>query len=414
MEYTGPQSLDIASKPKVLLITHRTPYPPDKGDRIRSYHLLRFLAKRARVHLATLADEPITQDTKAALEVLAEQVAIVMVKPCGRWLHAASSLIKGRSATEGLFYSRHLQRCIRRWTAHNTYTAVVIVCSSMAQYLSIPKSHGTCKIVDLVDVDSQKWFEYASSTRGLRKLLYHLEGCRVRRLEASLPQHCDTISVVTEAEASCFQDFQADAPISIVSNGVDLEYFYPARTEAALADSCVFVGAMDYKPNIDAVQWFSDLVWPAVLRIHPKATLVIVGRRPTKAIRRLQNRPGIRVEADVADVRPYLWKSRVVVVPLRIARGVQNKILEAMAAGRPVLATSQALTGLPAIPGEHVILAESVSDWTAAVGQLFDNNALCRQLGMAARCYVEQHHNWDLCLEPFESFLDQSWRRIAS
>jgi len=283
----------------------------------------------------------------------------------------------------------------------------------MAQYLAPPEFRSTTKIVDLVDVDSQKWFDYASSrngasrARGLRKLLYRLEGRRVRRLEAGLPEGCDYISVVTEAEVDCFRTFQPNAPIAAVPNGVDLEYFHPSEVDQSVPYSSVFVGAMDYRPNIDAVQWYSDSVWPAVIQTHPKSTFTIVGRRPTQAVRRLEDRPGIRVEADVADVRPYLWKSSLVVAPLQIARGVQNKVLEAMAAGRAVIVSPQALNGIEATPGEHLVLAESVSEWSAAIGRLFDDSALGRRLGQSARRYVQEHHSWDKCLEPFAAILDR-------
>jgi sugar transferase (PEP-CTERM/EpsH1 system associated) len=393
------------SQRKVLLVTHRTPYPPDKGDRIRSYHLLRFLSARAQVDLATLADEPMTTESRCALEALVGRLAVVAVHRSARWGRAALSVALGRSATEGLFRSRGMTRVLQRWTASNEYDLIVVVCSSMAQYLQTMSRGSAASLVDLIDVDSQKWFDYAAASQGLKRRLYRLEGRRVRRLEQGLVGRCDQLSVVSEAEAACLRSIEPKAPVAAISNGVDLDYFRPNVAVAEEAESCVFVGALDYRPNVDAAAWFCDAVWPQVLAARPNATFTIVGRRPVEGVRRLAQLPGVCVAADVPDVRPHLWKAAVVAAPLRIARGVQNKVLEALAAGKAVIASPQALEGLSTVAGVHLQQAEAADDWARSIVALFSNAGERRRLGAAGRQFVVSRHSWDECLQPLEALL---------
>ena len=404
LECTGSEPAD-RHLPRVLLITHRTPYPPDKGDRIRSYHVLRYLSRRARVDLATLSDEPVDHETQQALCELAGTVEIVPIEPRRRWVQATASLIRGRSATQGLFASRELRRRLQRMTARNHYDLVIVVCSGMVQFLDGLELGKAKILVDLIDVDSEKWFDYAASASGWRRRAYGLEGRRVRRLEVLLAGKCDRIAVVSSAERECLLAFHPTAHVTAIPNGVDFDFFRPDDASICAPNSCVFVGALDYKPNVDGIQWFCDAVWPEVVRVRPNASFTIVGRRPVEAVRQLDGRPGVSVVANVADVRPYLWSAAVTVAPLRIARGVQNKVLEAMASGKPVLVSPEALTGLAARDDEEVRVARSAEQWQTSLQQLFDDDALRRRLGMAARRYVTRQHHWDECLHPIANLL---------
>jgi sugar transferase (PEP-CTERM/EpsH1 system associated) len=212
--------------------------------------------------------------------------------------------------------------------------------------------------------------------------------------------------VVTEAEADLLRQFAPGAPVFAVGNGVDLDYFRPAAGPEEPA--CVFVGALDYRPNVDAACWFCREVWPHVRRARPEATLRLVGRRPVPAVQALAAVAGVEVVGQVPDVRPYLRRSAVSVAPLRIARGVQNKVLEALAMARPVVASPTTLAGLrgPATPG--VLMASSPEEWAAAVIRLLDDEPLRRRLGADGRSYVAEGHCWDRCLEPFLDLLDLS------
>jgi len=396
----------MTRRPNILFLAHRVPYPPNRGDRIRSFHLLKFLADRGDVSLATLADEPLEAGTHEVLAGLCRRMAI---EPLGksRWLRAALSLARGNSATEGLFHSPRLRQTILSWRQQARFDAVVVFCSSMVQYLDAADVPVSRTIVDLCDVDSQKFLDYAAHARGLKKRLYALEAARLRRLECSLPGRAGAITLVSEAEAELFRGFCPNRVTHAVTNGVDLDYYLPPRGDGR-SGRCVFVGAMDYQPNIDGMIWFCRNVWPHVRAARPDASLVIVGRAPTPSVRSLGELPGVEVTGPVPDIRPYLADAQVAVVPLLIARGVQNKVLEAMAMARPVLASPQALEGLNVTRCQHVLCASDSADWVSRLCRLFDDKSERLRVGAAGRQYVEQEHGWEPCLLAFESLLDRT------
>jgi sugar transferase (PEP-CTERM/EpsH1 system associated) len=392
------------TRPNVLYLVHRVPYPPDKGDRIRSYHLLRYLSRRAAIHLACLADEPVTAETTAALESLCERVAVVPLGNWSRWLRAPGALLSGRTISEGVFHSPALVEVLRCWARETCFHVSLASASSMIPYLRRDELREVPAVVDLMDVDSQKWFEYAGAERGLRARLYETEGCRLRELEQALPSWARAVTLVSDAEADLFRQFCLWDGVHAVTNGVDLDYFRPADQPVA-EDGCVFVGALDYRPNVDAACWFAREVWPAIRRRRPETRLRLVGRQPAPVIARLARLPGVEVVGQVPDVRPYLAGAAVAVVPLRIARGIQNKVLEAMAMAKPVVASPQGLTGLSNKQDLPALTASERLEWVEQVGRLLDSPALRRQLGVAGRAYVEAYHDWDRCLEPFGPIL---------
>jgi polysaccharide biosynthesis protein PslH len=402
----------MPARPRLLYLVHRVPYPPNRGDRIRSYHFLRHLSERFDVSLATLADEPVASETHREFARLCEQVAI---EPLGRsrWLRAAASLAGGKSATEGLFASPALRRTVQSWAAEKSFDAALVFCSSMVQYLDCPQLKGVPAVVDLVDVDSQKWFDYGAKTSGLKRMLFDLEGRRLRQLETSLPARARAITLVSEAEANLYRGFCPSDKIVAVPNGVDLDYFRPAQdgnnpwTDLPPADRCqiVFVGALDYRANIDAVTWFAAEVWPAVRSHHPELQLALVGREPAPAVRRLAEISGIRVFASVPDVRPHLAAAKIVIAPLRIARGIQNKVLEAMAMAKPVICSPAALEGLTAEPGRHLALADRPAQWQQTIADWTESPVQPHKLSLSARRFVVDHRAWAPSLTPLANLL---------
>jgi sugar transferase (PEP-CTERM/EpsH1 system associated) len=384
----------------VLYVVHRVPCPPDKGDRIRAFHILRHLSRRADVHLACLADEPVPDAARSALGQLCARVAVVRLGRRSRWARALGSLAAGGSISQGAFSSPELVRVVRRWAGETRFRASLASASSVAPYLRVPELAGVPAVVDLVDVDSQKWFDYAADARGPRAWLYRLEGRRLRRCERTLAGWARAVTVVSEHEASLFHHLVRDAGVRVIANGVDQEYFRPHDGPEG-GSGCVFVGALDYHPNVDAACWFARDVWPAVHGRHPAARLRLVGRRPTPKVLRLGELPGVEVVGQVPDVRPYVAAAAVAVAPLRIARGVQNKVLEAMAMARPVVASPQALAGLGDRPDLPALRAESIPAWVDSLCDLLDDAPRRRRLGLAGREYVERHHDWERCLEVF-------------
>ncbi|MGH7171110.1 MAG: TIGR03087 family PEP-CTERM/XrtA system glycosyltransferase [Gemmataceae bacterium] len=411
--------MPASSLTNVLFLAHRVPYPPDKGDRIRTFNLLRFLSQRARVHLACLADEPVPDETLLALNRYCERVAIVPVGGWSRWLRTCFSLVRGGTASAGAFHTPELRAVLRRWASETRFDASLASASSIAAYLRLEELRDVPAVIDLMDVDSQKWFDYAASRRGPRAWLYRTEGRRLRRLEQTLSTWARAVTLVGEAEAAIYRQFCPGGPVRAITNGVDLDYFQPAPlvgpASHQLEDpSCVFVGALDYLPNVEGSLWFCREVWPEIRRRRPEAKIYLVGRRPSPAVQRLADLPGVELVGQVPDIRPYLAGAAVTVVPLRIARGVQNKVLESLAMARPTIASPQALAGLKAQPGVHLLQASSPEQWLQTILTLFDDPALGWRLGEAGRRYVEEHHCWDRCLQPFAPLLGLPAEPISS
>jgi sugar transferase (PEP-CTERM/EpsH1 system associated) len=392
-----------SSRPHVLYLAHRLPYPPDKGDRIRTYHVLKSISGRASVHLACLADEPVDPSSVAALGDLCERVEVVPLGHLTRRVRTLLSLVRGSTATEGAFDSPALRAVLRRWTRQTRFHAALASASSMVPYLRMAGLRDVSAVVDLVDVDSQKWFDYAEVHNGPKRWLYRLEGRRLRRLERTLPDWARAVTLVSEAETELFRQSCTGGAVYGITNGVDLEAFRPQ--EACPERGCVFVGALDYRPNVQGVVWFCREVWPAVRQRSSQATLSLVGRRPVAEVRRLARLPGVVLVGQVADVRPYLAAAAVAVVPLQIARGIQNKVLEALAMGKAVVTSPEALCGLGAKPGVHLLSASSPNQWVEAISRLLDAPDLRERLGREGRRYVEVRHRWENCLELFASLL---------
>lgn len=379
----------------ILCLVHRVPYPPNRGDRIRSFHLLEFLAERAEVSLAFLCETTPPQETMQTLEGMCRRVTAVRLGPQTRWLRAAWSLGSGRTATEGLFRSGELRRTIHRWHENTQFDAILVFCSSMTQYLDQPELAGVPTVVDLVDVDSQKWFDYARHSRGLKRRLFQLEGERLRRLEVSLPDRAQAVTLVSPHEADLFRSFCPTDRAHAICNGVNLDYFRPdAIPGAPSSDNCVFVGALDYNANLDGVTWLCREIWPAVRNRHPQAVFRLVGSNPGPVARRLGKLPGVQLVGQVPDVRPYLSQAALAVAPLRVARGIQNKVLEAMAMGKPVVATHQALEGIAVTPDVHVCRAATPREWVRSISELLTDPDRCARLGRAARAFVEEQFQW--------------------
>jgi polysaccharide biosynthesis protein PslH len=387
------------SLPKLLYLTHRVPFPPDKGDRIRNFHLLRQLARHFRVSLGCLADEPVTDETRRTLHDLCEQVTIVPTTRFGRLAGVAKSFLRGGSLSEGAFSNAELFRTIQQWHAATPFSVTAISASSLVPYLRSGSLRNVPAFVDVVDVDSQKWFDFAASAGFPKSLLYRWEGSRVQKVEKQLPTWAKASTLVSRAEVTIFDNIVGQGAGMVATNGVDLEYFQPTPN-TPMKPAAAFVGALDYLPNVDAAIWFANDVWPAIRAKCPTAEFWMIGRKPTPEVRNLASLPGVKLIGQVPDVRPYLAEAALAVVPMRLSRGLQNKVLEAMAMGKATIAAAPALAALKAEPGQDLLQANSPQEWADAVVELLNNPERCQELGRNARAFVEEHHHWDKCLTP--------------
>lgn len=382
----------------LLFLAHRVPYPPNKGDKIRSFHLLQFLAERYRVHLGCFVDAP--EDFEAA-EALYEWVADlhrVRIDPRRRRVSGlARSLLGGGSISRHYYADRRMQRFVDRKRAEGARLAVAFS-SPMCQFLEPCHGAFARRIADFVDVDSLKWAQYADSKPWPVAPIYRLEHRRLAADEARWSDESNATLFVSEEEAELFRGRHpnARAPVHAVGNGVDLEFFDPGLEFGSPygqeGPNVVFVGAMDYWANVDAVVWFAEAVWPRLRAQVTGTRFFIVGMRPAAEVRRLGEVEGIHVTGAVDDVRPYVAHADCVVAPLRIARGVQNKVLEALAMARPVCASRFALEGL-ALPAalHREICATEAEETVHAVAE-----HLARPQGERPhfRRFVKERYSW--------------------
>lgn len=405
-----------APRPRLLFLTHRLPWPADRGDRIRSHHLLKHLAPRFHVSLACTVQEPVEPDHVTQLWSLTEQIAIQPISNIGGLARGSLSMLRGRSVTEA--YHRHptLVRTVRQWHRQQPFDIVLTYCTSMlsvARPLVAPgRTHLSAEVtrprhvLDLVDVDSLKWQGYAATARAPMRNLYQCESRRLRRVEAGDLDTIDALLITSEAEALAYNTHvQSSLPLYVIRNGVDLDTFVPLPPSGQ--PFVTFVGVLNYRPNVEGVQWFVRDIWPGIHREIPRAQFRIVGRDPSPAVQQLDDAcdGSVKVIGPVPDVRPELAQASVVVAPLLLARGVQNKVLEAMASARAVVCTSAAANGVNALDEQHLCIADKPDDWVARVTELLNSPARCAKLGEAARNHVEHIYRWDRCLDPLEGIL---------
>ncbi len=393
----------------LLLLVHRIPYPPNKGDKIRSYHLLRHLAARYRVSLGAFVDDPADWAHADAVRALCAEAHLAPLDPRRARLKSLRGLLTGEALSLPYYRDAALQAWVDAVLARGV-KRVVVFSSAMAQFVAGRAE--LARVVDFVDVDSDKWRQYAQRRRWPLSWLYRREGARLLAYDRAVARASRAALFVSGEEAALFRRLapEAAARTHHYDNGVDTAYFDPALAHADPyagqgGRALVFTGAMDYWANVDAVAWFAREVLPLIRARVPGAGFWIVGARPSVEVRALERLEGVNVTGAVPDVRPYLAHAAAAVAPLRIARGVQNKVLEAMAMAKPVLATPAALDGIRPEPR----LARLVGDQPAALAGLAAGlleRGDAAGLGPLGRDWVLAHYAWERNLRGIETWLE--------
>jgi sugar transferase (PEP-CTERM/EpsH1 system associated) len=383
----------------LLLLIHRIPYPPNKGDKIRSYHLLKHLAQHYRVHLATFVDDANDWQYVPHVEALCASSHFAAMQPLLARVKSLGALLKNRSLSLDYYRDAAMARWVKDTVAAHKIGRVLVFSSAMAQYADPYRD--ARRVIDFCDVDSDKWRQYAEQKSWPMSWLYRYEANQLLAYERQVARDYDASLFVSAPEADLFRQLapESTARIGHFSNGVDTEYFSPehalANPYAAGERALVFTGAMDYWPNVDAVQWFAADIFPALRERFGDVRFYIVGSRPAPAVQALAKLPGVVVTGTVPDVRPYIAHAAVAVAPLRIARGIQNKVLEAMAMAAAVVVSPQALEGIEAVPGTDLVLAADGAAFIAAVAALLAGPDSARTaLGAAARARVQARYSW--------------------
>lgn len=377
----------------LLFLAHRIPFPPNKGDKIRSFHLLRHLSTRYAIHLGAFVDDPDDWQYRDALKPYCASIKLLPLHPRRAKLASLVGLLTGEALTLPYYRNRELARWAHELAASGAVTRGLAFSSAMAQFMPAGLAR---RVLDMVDVDSDKWTQYAPTQRWPLSWVYAREGRKLAVWEARMAQDFDATLLVSNAEAALLQQRvpAAQHKIGAFENGVDADYFSPARDYPnpypADVQGVVFTGAMDYWPNVDAVRWFAERIFPAVRAAVPGAQFTVVGSHPAEAVLELARQPGVVVTGGVPDVRPWLAHAACAVAPLRIARGVQNKVLEAMAMARPVVASAQAAEGIRAEAGRDFVLAQGEAEFAhAVVAQLQTLSSAA-----PARDCILAHYDW--------------------
>ncbi len=357
---------------RVLYLTHRLPYAPNRGDRIRAFHLLEGLRSAFEVDLVSLVHDE--EEASHASDVSSRGIAVSIAPVAGvsRWLRAPLALAGTEPLTHVLLDAPTIDAELRRIVAARRPAVVVAFCSGMAKFaLREPLATIPC-VLDMVDVDSQKWLRLGEVARPPRRWVYQREARVLAAFETRATERAVTTLVINEKERTALSAMAPAADVRVLPNGVDIDDFRPAGP-APPSRTVVFCGVMNYAPNEAGASWLVRDVWPTVVARHPDAQLEIVGSQPSASVRALAG-PGVTVTGAVPHTRDSLWRAAVAVAPLHTARGLQNKVLEALAAGVPVVTTSAVREGLPDQVGRGCTVADAADQFAAAIVGLLDRS----------------------------------------
>ena len=399
--------MKVDDRPKILFLAHRIPYPPHKGEKLRAYHLIKGLAENHDVYLGAPVDDPDDWQHRHAMDDLCVETCIADGRGRSRQRAAVEAVARREPVSFAYFRHKALTEWVRKVTREHRFEAVMLYSSGTAPYLAAMEAQPERLIVDFVDVDSEKWRVLGETQGGVMGKVYAREAVLMRDAERQLAQRADASLFVTDNEAALFERVTGVTDrVHAIGNGVELEGWqdadalpspYPADGNARV----IFTGAMDYVPNVEAVTWFANEAMPTLREAGRKVTFVIAGSNPTKTVHALA-RDDVEVTGRVPDMKPYLIHADLAVAPLQLARGVQNKVLEAMAARLPAVVTEAALDGIGATDGNAVTVATTGAEFANAISTLLDDPARAAALAAAARKLIEDDYSWAARIDALE------------
>jgi sugar transferase, PEP-CTERM/EpsH1 system associated len=398
---------------EILFIAHRIPFPPDRGDKIRSHHVLKALAKLAPVHVAAFFDDNDDRLHEADLAAVAASHCLVQ-RSKALPMAGIESIATGKPVSLTAFRDSRLQAYVRNVLRSRPVDAIYVFSGQMVQY--VPKEFSGRVVTDLVDVDSAKFEAYGAKGSGPRAWLERREGRLMRDEEARIAAASDVTLLVSEAEAILLRSRLPNggrdvAAVHALRNGIDSDFYDPSKVVpepqmlACGAPRIVFTGQMDYPPNVEAAKRAAERIMPRLRERFPAAGFHVVGRNPVPVVQALQGRNGTEVWGRVEDIRPWLAAADIALIPLEIARGVQNKVLEAMSMGLPTVVSSQAGTGIEAEAGRDLLIADGDEDIAQAVIRLVEDHHRAKALGEAAREWIVANASWPAALSALPGYL---------
>lgn len=397
---------------RILLLCHRSPFPPNSGAKVRPFHMIRhFNAAGHDVTVCSLARSPIESKEGEGIGSYCSRFELAPVRNPVQVARMVLRLPSSTPSSMAFFFSRDLKRRVNSLLSESKFDLILVHCSSVAQY--VEDVQGIPKILDFCDMDSQKWVEIADYKPFPLSLGYRLEGRKLAESERRLAAKFDLCTVATPAEKRTLEALGSARVADWFPNGVDGEYFRPDGGDYD-PDMLTFIGRMDYYPNEECMTDFCHKTLPLIRQRRPQVKMQIVGADPTIAVRKLGELPGVTVTGSVPDVRPYVCRSAATVAPLNIARGTQNKILEAMAMGVPVVTSSIGAGGVDAEPETHFLVADGSEAVTDACLRLLNDRAERSRLAVAGRARVLSNHTWSASMERLDEIIDRVIPRFSS
>ncbi|WP_306253795.1 TIGR03087 family PEP-CTERM/XrtA system glycosyltransferase [Parvularcula sp. IMCC14364] len=396
----------ISPKPKALFLVHRIPYPPDKGDKIRSWQIFQLLTKRFDLYTGFFVDDAEDLQYVDFLRTQCVEVNAVTLSPRLARLRSLSGLLTGQPLSFPYYQSAQMASWLKNIRQHQL-SAEIVFSSSMFPYTN--KSSAPV-LVDLCDADSAKWSAYAERQAFPMSWVYRREGRLLGDVEATITREASASFLITPEEAEIVRTHPQAAPENVLTfgNGVDIDYFNQNAVQPGNVPQrdLVFTGAMDYEPNIEAVIWFAENVWGRLREQNPHLSWAIVGARPGSRVQALSSLSGVTVTGRVDDIRPWIAGAKIAIAPLQIARGLQNKVLEAMAMAKPVIATSGAAEGIGAASGQDLLIRDQPAEYVDAIKSLLADAQKRQKLGRSARVFIEGQFSWEAQLRPLSQRLD--------
>ena len=389
---------------RILFLCHRFPFPPKRGGKIRPFNIIRHLAKNHEVVVCSLSRSSREHAEGQGISEFCHDAHSFSVNNGVQWTRMIARLPTMTPSSMGYFYSSEMARFVDRLLSSDQFDLIFVHCSSVAPYVS----HVTSipKVLDFGDMDSQKWLDYRQFKPWPLSMGYWLEGIKMARAERLLAGQFDLCTATTRAEWTHLESLGVARRTGWFPNGVDSDFFSPEGQTYDSQQIC-FVGRMDYFPNQQAMFEFCKHTWPKLRQVMPALKLDIVGADPSAAVRELGSLAGVTVTGSVPDVRPFVRRAMAMIAPLRIARGTQNKILESMALGVPVVTTRLAAGGVDAVAGQHLLVADTVDEQIAALRALHDRAEYRSSLANAARERVLENHAWGNSMKRLDQILGE-------
>ena len=405
---------------RILVISQRVPYPPNKGEKIRTFHQIECLMSEGfKVDVSCSLEDERDQQHLNELDKKINGHTQGFSYPEAKWWRLLKGLISSKSLSEANFFNEQLQKWLVQRVAEHHYCAVLFTASSLYPYALALQENNSIQhfapptiLIDFMDVDSDKWQQYATQSHWPMRLIYSREAKLVRQLEKKCVDIADRVFLIAEAEIEVFnKTIMASPNVVELGNGIDAHVFAPlskGNNQNAIDYNVLFTGVMDYKPNIDAVMWFAKEIWPNVLARFPDATFTIAGMNPVDNVKKLAEHPSIEVTGFVDDIMPYYHRASAFVAPFQIARGVQNKVLQAMSCGLAVVTTPMGAEGILCRHEDNVLIARHADEFAVALINTLDSSALAEQLASSARQTILKHYSWESKMTPLFNALTKN------